>query len=50
MKNTWYIVAMLLVTAWVVGHFGFGANGLIHILLVMAVMAFMMKVVEGKKL
>ncbi|MGY4385609.1 hypothetical protein ACVWYN_002655 [Pedobacter sp. UYP24] len=51
MGNLLYLVAVVLVILWIIGFFfqGFGPNvggGLIHILLVIAVIAILLKVIN----
>lgn len=50
MGNLLYLVAVILILLWVFGFFfqGFGANagGLIHILLVIAIIAIILKVIN----
>ena len=50
MGNLLYIVAAFLVIAWLVGFVGYSAGGLIHILLVIAVIAIILQLVQGKRL
>lgn len=47
MGNLLYLVAVILVIAWAVGFLGYHAGGLIHILLVIAVIAVILKIVRG---
>lgn len=49
MGNLLYIVAVILVIAWAVGFIGYSAGGLIHILLVIAVIAILLRIISGKK-
>ena len=50
MGNLLYLVAVVLVVLWIIGFFfhGFGPNvgGIIHILLVIAVIAILLKVIN----
>jgi hypothetical protein len=50
MNNLLYIVAVVLIIAWAVGFVGFHAGGLIHILLVIAVIAILVRVIQGKRI
>lgn len=50
MRNLLYVIAVILVIAWAVGFFGFQAGGLIHILLVIAIIAVLIKVIQGRKI
>jgi hypothetical protein len=49
MSNLLYIVAVILIIGWAVGFFAFNAGSIIHVLLVIAVIAIIVKVVQGKK-
>ncbi len=46
MGNLLYVIAVILVIAWAIGFFGFQAGGIIHILLVIAIIAFLLKVIK----
>jgi len=48
MGNLLYTIAVILVIAWAIGFLGFHAGGIIHILLVIAVIAFLLKVIGGR--
>ena len=48
MGNLLYVLAMILVVAWAVGYYSTNAGNLIHILLVIAAIALIMKVTKGK--
>ncbi|MEI9909277.1 MAG: lmo0937 family membrane protein [Bacteroidota bacterium] len=50
MGNVLYIVAVILVIGWLVGFFGFHAGGIIHVLLVIALIAILLRVIQGKKI
>jgi hypothetical protein len=49
MGNLLYIIAAILVIGWLVGFVGFHANGIIHILLVLAVVAVLLRLIRGEK-
>lgn len=49
MGNLLYIIAVILVIGWLVGFVGFHAGGLIHILLVIAVIAILLRLISGRK-
>jgi hypothetical protein len=49
MGNLLYIVAVILVIGWLVGFFAFHVGGIIHILLVIALIAIILRVIQGKK-
>jgi len=50
MGNALYIIAVVLLIAWAIGFLGFHAAGLIHILLVVAIIAVLFRIIAGKKI
>jgi hypothetical protein len=49
MGNFLYILAIILIIGWAIGFFAFSAGGLIHILLIIAVIAIIVRVIRGRK-
>ena len=49
MGNLLYTVAVILVIAWAIGFLGFHAGGIIHILLVIAVIAVLLRLISGSR-
>lgn len=49
MGNLLYIVAVILVIAWAVGLVGYSADGIIHVLLVIAIVAVLLRIISGKR-
>ncbi|MEO6961445.1 MAG: lmo0937 family membrane protein [Puia sp.] len=47
MGNLLYIIAVILVIAWAIGFLGYHAGGIIHILLVIAIVLVLLKVIRG---
>lgn len=47
MGNLLYVIAVILVISWLVGFFAYGASGLIHVLLVLAVISVLVSVIRG---
>ena len=47
MGNLLYVIAVILVIGWLIGFVGYGAGGLIHILLVIAIFAVVLRVIQG---
>jgi hypothetical protein len=47
MGNLLYLIAVILIIFWAIGYFGYQAGGLIHILLVIAVIAVLLKIIRG---
>lgn len=50
MGNLLYTVAVILLILWAIGYIGFNAGGIIHILLVIAIIAVLFRVIQGKKI
>ena len=50
MGNLLYVVAVILLIAWAVGFFAYSAGGIIHILLVIALIAVLFRVIQGRKI
>jgi tryptophan-rich sensory protein len=48
-KDILYILAVVLVVAWAIGFFGFSAGGLIHVLLVIALIVVLVRVIQGRR-
>ncbi len=49
MRDLLYIIAVILIIGWAVGFFAFHAGGLIHVLLVIAVIAVLLRLIQGKR-
>jgi hypothetical protein len=49
MGNLLYLIAVILVIGWLVGFVGYGAGGLIHLLLVIAVIAILFQIISGRR-
>jgi hypothetical protein len=50
MSNLLYTVAVILIIFWAIGFFAYSAGGIIHILLVIAVIAVLLRLIQGRKL
>ncbi len=48
MGNLLYVIAVILIIGWAIGFIGFHAGGIIHVLLVIAVIAILLRVISGK--
>lgn len=48
MGSLLYIVAVILIIGWAIGFFAFSAGGIIHVLLVIALIAIILRVIQGK--
>ncbi|MDP1744576.1 MAG: lmo0937 family membrane protein [Bacteroidota bacterium] len=48
MGNLLYTVAVILIIFWAIGFIGYNVGGIIHVLLVIAVIAVILRVIKGK--
>jgi hypothetical protein len=48
MSNLLYVVAVILIIFWAVGFFAYSAGNIIHILLVIALIAVILRVIRGR--
>jgi len=48
MGNLLYTISVILIIIWAVGFFAYGTGGLLHILLVIAIVAILLRVIQGK--
>ena len=49
MGNLLYLIAVILIIAWAIGFLGYHAGGLIHILLVIAIVVVLIGVIQGRR-
>ncbi len=49
MGNLLYIIAVILIIAWLVGFVGYHSGGIIHILLVIAIISIILRVIQGRR-
>lgn len=49
MENLLYIIAVILIIFWAIGFLGYHAGGIIHILLVIALISVILRVIQGRK-
>jgi hypothetical protein len=49
MGNLLYVIAVLLIIGWAIGFIGFGTGGIIHVLLVIALIAVILRIIEGRR-
>ncbi len=47
MRNLLYAIAVILVIAWAIGFLGYHTGGIIHILLVIAIIAVLLRIIKG---
>jgi hypothetical protein len=50
MGNILYAIAVILVIIWAIGFLGYNAGGIIHVLLVIALVAVLLRIIQGKKI
>ncbi len=50
MGNLLYVIAVILIIFWAIGFFAYNPGGIIHILLVIAIIALLLRVIKGKSL
>ena len=46
MGNLLYIIAVILIIGWAIGFFGYAAGGIIHVLLVIAIVLILVKFIR----
>jgi len=50
MGNLLYVIAVILIILWAIGFLGYHAGGIIHILLVIALIAVLLRLIQGRKI
>lgn len=50
MSNLLFALAILFVVIWAIGFLGYNIGGVIHILLVIAVITILLRIIRGEKL
>jgi hypothetical protein len=50
MGNLLYFLAVILLIGWAIGFFAFSAGGLIHVLLIVAIIAVLVRIIQGKRI
>jgi len=48
MGNLLYIIAVILIIGWAIGFIGYNVGGLIHILLVIALVSVVLRLIQGR--
>lgn len=49
MSSLLYIIGILLIIGWLLGYFVFHASGIIHVLLVIAIIVILVRIIQGRK-
>lgn len=47
MRNLLYVIAVILIIGWAIGFFAYSAGAVIHILLVLAIIAILLRLIRG---
>ena len=50
MGNLLYIVALILIIGWAIGFFAYSIGGIIHVLLIIAIIAVILRLIQGKRI
>lgn len=50
MGNLLYIIAVIMIIIWAAGFFAFHIGSVIHILLIIAIIAILLRVIRGNKI
>jgi len=50
MNNILYTIAIVLIIMWAIGFFAYSAGAMIHILLVIAIVAILLRLIQGKQI
>lgn len=48
MGNLLYLIAVILVIGWAIGYLNFHMGGLIHLLLIIALVAVIFRIIQGR--
>jgi hypothetical protein len=50
MSNLLYLIAVVLIILWAIGLFAYSAGAIIHILLVIALIAILLRIIQGSRI
>jgi len=50
MGNLLYIMAVIMLIFWAIGFFAYNIGGIIHLLLIVAIIAVILRIIQGKKI
>jgi hypothetical protein len=50
MGNLLYFIAVILILGWAIGFIGFSVGPIIHFLLIIAVIAIILRLIQGRKI
>ncbi|MES2628663.1 MAG: lmo0937 family membrane protein [Bacteroidota bacterium] len=49
MSSLLYLIALILIIGWAIGVFAYSAGGIIHVLLVLALVSILLRLIRGKE-
>ena len=49
MKNLLYLLAIFIIITWAIGFIGYSVGGVIHVLLVIALISILLGIIQGKR-
>lgn len=49
MGNILYVIAVVLIVFWAIGFFAYSLGAIVHILLVLALFSFLLRIISGKR-
>ena len=49
MGNLLYVIAVILIIAWAIAFLGYSVGGIIHILLVLAIVSVLLRIIQGRR-
>lgn len=49
MSSLLYLIAVILVVIWAIGFFAYSAGGIIHLLLIIALIVVILRIIKGSK-
>jgi hypothetical protein len=50
MGNLLYLIAVILIIGWLIGFLAYNVGGVVHILLVIAIIAVLLRVIQGRRI
>ncbi|MDD4993273.1 MAG: lmo0937 family membrane protein [Paludibacter sp.] len=48
MSSLLYLIALILIICWAIGFFAYSLGGIIHILLILAVISILFRIIRGR--
>lgn len=48
MRNLLYVLAVIIIIGWAIGFIGYSAGGLIHVLLIIALVSLLLGIIQGR--